>query len=423
MRVGFLFFAIGILCFLPAIAQQDTVYYKAKYFDPVIEEMRNQADSLAEIQDSITDDITERYDELEKYQKEHRRSLLFDVSHIKRPASPDEFSQVFHFPPEPQYLTGTCWCFSTTSLLESEVYRLTGRKIKLSEMYTVYFEYIEKVRYFVRERGMSNFGQGSESNAVLRMIKKYGAVPYNEYTGLTGGNTRHDHSRVSRELRALLAMVKENNLWDEAVVVEQARAILDKYLGEPPDMFDFDGRSVTPREFAAEILKINPDDYISVMSTLSIPFYTQGPFEVYDNWWNDSSYYNIPLDEWYAVMKKALNAGYSFEVGGDNSEPGWYGFEDIAVVPSFDIPQKNINQDSREFRFYNGTTGDDHGLHVVGLKWFDGRDWFLVKDSGRSGRWGKFKGYFFFRDDYMRLKMLTLIVHRDVLDDIVQRFE
>jgi len=37
-----------------------------------------------------------------------------------------------------------CWCFSTTSFLESEIYRLTQRKIKLSELHTVYWEYVEK---------------------------------------------------------------------------------------------------------------------------------------------------------------------------------------------------------------------------------------------------------------------------------------
>jgi C1A family cysteine protease len=33
--------------------------------------------------------------------------------------------------------TGTCWSFSTSSFLESEIERLTGEKVDLSEMYTV----------------------------------------------------------------------------------------------------------------------------------------------------------------------------------------------------------------------------------------------------------------------------------------------
>jgi len=33
--------------------------------------------------------------------------------------------------------TGTCWSFSTSSFLESEITRLTGKQVDLSEMYTV----------------------------------------------------------------------------------------------------------------------------------------------------------------------------------------------------------------------------------------------------------------------------------------------
>lgn len=36
-----------------------------------------------------------------------------------------------------QDITGTCWSFSSTSFLEAEIIRTTGRKIDLSEMYNV----------------------------------------------------------------------------------------------------------------------------------------------------------------------------------------------------------------------------------------------------------------------------------------------
>ena len=104
-------------------------------------------------------------------------------------------------------------------------------------------------------------------------------------------------------------------------------------------------------------------------------------------------------------------------------EPGYNGFEDAAVVPDFDIPQAYINQDAREFRMYNRSTGDEHGIHVVGYKVIDNRDWFLIKDSSRSGRWGDFEGYFFYRDDYIRLKMLFYVVHKDALKSVIKKFE
>ena len=95
----------------------------------------------------------------------------------------------WHNPPISQGNTGTCWCFSTTSFLESEAFRLHGVKVKLSEMYTVYWEYVEKATRFVKERGNSLFDEGAEANAVTDIWKKYGIVPESEYNGLEKGRT------------------------------------------------------------------------------------------------------------------------------------------------------------------------------------------------------------------------------------------
>jgi len=197
--------------------------------------------------------------------------------------------------------------------------------------------------------------------------------------------------------------------------------ILDKYIGRPPSTFQFEGREYSPKQFVAEVLKINLDDYVEAMSTMRTPFYTYGLYDVGDNWWRDSGYYNLPLDEWYGVIKNAVQKGYSVSIGGGTAEPGYYGVENIGVIPDFDIPQKNINQDSREYRFYRGTTGDNHALHVVGYLQKGDRDWFLIKDSGSGSRKGQLKGYFFFRDDYIRLKMLTFLVHKDAVKDLMDK--
>jgi bleomycin hydrolase len=53
----------------------------------------------------------------------------------------------------------------------------------------------------------------------------------------------------------------------------------------------------------------------------------------------------------------------------------------------------------------------------------DGRDWFLIKDSARSSRHGKFRGYYFYRGDYIKLKMLTYTVHKDIMKDLEDKFK
>lgn len=414
-----------LLSILPAAlaAQTDTVKYVPRYRDPVLREIEVKDSTVKANEDSLTSKIRDGQKLFKEAEKKKERTLRFDVSKIVRPASPEAFRAAFHFPPVRQYQTGTCWSFSTTSYMESEVFRLTGQKIKLSEMFTVYHEYVEKARYFIQQRGEKAIPEGSESNALTRIMKQYGAVPEEAYPGVLSPDGRHDHSRMFDEIQDFLAFVKDHNLWDEEEALAHVRIILNKYLGVPPATVTYGGKTMTPKEFMTDVLKLNPDDYIEIMSTLSIPFYTQGEFKVEDNWWHDSTYYNVPLAEWYATLKKVIGDGFTVAIGGDVSEPGLYGFEDLAVVPDFDVPQKYINQSSREFRIDIGNTGDDHGIHLVGIAQAGGHDWFLIKDSGSSSNWGKYKGYYFYRDDYVRLKMLEFQVHKDAVKELLKKFD
>ncbi len=401
---------------------RDAAVYQPKYHDPVIKQMEDHDKQVTKEEDELTAKIRAEQKAKKEANEKTATVLQFDMSRIDAPASPAVFKQAWHFPPVAQYLTGTCWSFSTTSFYESEIYRLTGQKVKLSEMWTVYWEYVEKMRRFVRERGDSLIDEGSESNALPRIWKQYGIVPEEAYPGVLSKDGRHDHSRLIAQLKELSQWVKANDIWDEGRVLAMTRVILDRELGAPPERFAYEGREYTPQQFLAQVAKLNLDDYVEFMSTLSLPFYTRGEYKVPDNWWHDASYYNVPLDEWYAALKHAVQQGYTVAIGGDVSEPGYNGFENAAVVPTFDIPQAYIDQNAREFRFANHTTTDDHGLHLVGWTSVDGRDWFLIKDSARSSRWGKFEGYYFYRDDYVRLKMLTFVVDKDAVPELLAKF-
>jgi bleomycin hydrolase len=407
----------------PAAAQQEQdqtnkAYYKVKHKDRVLEEIVDARDAAAARADSVTDLIREAQREREERKKEEANKLTFDFEGVEIPESPDVFESAFHFPPTPQYYTGTCWCFATTSFLESEVHRMSGKKIKLSEMHTVYYEYLEKVRRFVQERGDSYVAEGSETNAVMRIWKQYGVVPRADYEGVLAENGRYDHTPMMDEVTTFLEMVEDHGLWEEDYVLGGVRLILNRYMGEPPAEVRWKGRTYSPVEFLDEVLKIDVDDYVHVISTLKFPFYTKGEYEVPDNWWHSEDWHNLPLNVFYDVIVRAVGEGHTLAIGGDVSEPGYQGFEDAVIVPPFDIPEAYIDQDAREFRFANRTSTDDHAIHLVGHTREGNHDWFLIKDSARSSRWGKYEGYYFYREDWVKLKTLSYTVHKDAVEHL-----
>lgn len=399
----------------------DRAVYQPRYKDPVLTEMDVRNRERAAAAEEATNKVREAQKARREAETRDEKTLRFDMSKIERPTSPAVFEAPFHFPPQPQFLTGTCWSFGTTSFLESEVHRLTGERIKLSELHTVYWEYVEKMRRFVRERGDSYLAEGSESNALKRLLPRYGAVPAEAYRGVLAADGRHDHSRLIERLTHLAGWAKQHDEWDEELILAMTRVILDRELGPPPARFVWRNKTYTPQEFFAQVLKLHMDDYVDVMSTLQAPMYTRAEFRVPDNWWRDASYVNVPLAEWYAALRQAVEKGFTVAIGGDVSEPGINGFEDAAIIPDFDLPSESINQSSREFRIDNRTSDDDHGIHLLGLTRLGGHDWFLIKDSGRSSRWGKHEGYYFYRDDFIRLKMLTYMVHKDAIGNLLAK--
>src|SRR5262252_6924769 len=79
-------------------------------------------------------------------------------------------------PVKNQAITGTCWCFATTSLVESEEIRKDKQEIDLSEMYTVRNMYIEKAKNYVLRDGKAQFGEGGLGHDEIHAVATYGAV-------------------------------------------------------------------------------------------------------------------------------------------------------------------------------------------------------------------------------------------------------
>ena len=358
---------------------------------------------------------------------EPSKSFVVDLSSASLPNKFDLYkNQQWHNPPVSQGATSTCWCFCTTSFMESEAYRINKMQVRLSEMYTVYWEYVDKATRYIRERGNSAFEEGSEANAVTRIWKKYGIVPLDSYTGLLNGRKFHNHEAMFGEMKSYLTSLKATSSWDEDAAIATVKSIMNHYMGEPPSEITVNGKKISPMQYLKEVIRINPDDYVDILSYIQEPFYKKVEYKVPDNWWHNADYHNVPLDVFMATLKSIVRKGYTVSIGGDVSEPGFDRVTQCAVVPDFDIPSGYINDDARQFRFTNNTTTDDHGMHIVGYLEKDGRDWYLVKDSGSGSRNNdpnaKEFGYYFFSEDYVKLKMMDFMVHKDAVKDLLGKF-
>ena len=368
--------------------------------------------------------------EAKKEEKEPYKRFVMDQLGMDLPNDQNLYKTVWSNPTVSQGNTGTCWCFSTTSFYETEELRLYNKQVAMSQIYWVYCEYIEKARRFVEKRGNSAFAEGSEGNAVARLMKTYGAMPLEAFTGLTDDRKYHDHSTMYQEMNAFLNSLKSSNAWNMDYAFATIRSIMDHYLGTPPADFMVEGKKYTPQSFLKDYLKLNPEDYVEILSYKQEPFWQQVEYKVQDNWWHSKDYYNVPLDDFMKALKSAAKAGYSLSIGGDVSEPGFSRETNCAMIPDFDIPSAYINDDARQFRFSNETTTDDHGMQLIGyLENYKntGHDWYLIKDSSSGsrnvGQDNPNFGYYFFRDDYIKLKMMGFTVHKDAVKDLLVKFK
>jgi bleomycin hydrolase len=322
--------------------------------------------------------------------------------------------------------TGTCWSFSGVSFLESEIIRLTGKQIDLSEMYQVRNTYPLKAENFIMRQGKAQFSEGGLAHDVMNSVEKYGLVPNEAFSGMIADETKHDHAEMVAVLEAMLKTYVDNpgkklsNKWRAAI-----DGVLNIYIGENVNSFTFEGKQYTPQTFLA-MTKIEPKDYINLSSFTQAPFYSKFILNIPDNWSN-GSFYNVPLDEIMVTIDNALEKGFTVELDCDVSERTFSSKDGVAVIPENAennvkalqgiYPEKKITQEYRQIEFENYTTTDDHLMHITGLlRDQNGTKYYKVKNS-----WGTDKttvangGFIYFSEAYMRLKAISVTVHKDAL--------
>ena len=334
-----------------------------------------------------------------------------------------------------QHRSGTCWCFSALSFIESEILRTKGIEVDLSEMFVVGKSYHDRAIKYVRLDGHLNLAAGSSFGDVLHVIKDYGIVPNSEMPGLNYGTEKPEHFEMDAAIKGYTDAI--NSRPNKTLTTAWTRGldgIIAAYLGEYPTEFTVDGKTYTPESYR-DYLGINYDDYVNLSSFAHQPWYEQFVIEVCDNWRWDTAY-NLPVNELMEVMENAIMKGYTIAWGSDVSEKGftrngtaviveeqkakgsdmehWTGKSEAKQDEAKKVDDFVVTDEMRLEGYNNKTTTDDHGMHIYGIaKDQNGELYYMVKNSW--GESGKYKGIWYASEDFVSYKTLNIVVHKDAL--------
>lgn len=317
-----------------------------------------------------------------------------------------------------QNRSGTCWAYSTLSFFESEILKATGKTYDLCESFVANKTYMDRAIQVVRLHGDCQFSQGGSAYDVHYVLEHDGICPEDAmpFPGSLYGDSLHNFNEFFSVLSPYVeGIAKSNSKKLSGAWKNGLQGILDAYLGKCPESFTYQGKTYTPKTFAAS-LGLDWSNYVTFTSYTHHPFWTAFAVEVQDNWRYPLSW-NVPIEELSKIIDNAIMNGYTVAWGGDVSEDGFtrdglaylYDTKKIESLEGSDmarwlklsraekknvvdslgvlVPEITPTQEYRQERFDNWELTDDHGMLIYGIaKDQNGKEYYMVKNSwGKSG--------------------------------------
>lgn len=366
------------------------------------------------------------------------KKLLIAVSILLLSSAFTSFAQGYIFtdvvkvpatPVKNQASSGTCWSYATAAFIESELLRNGKGEHDISEMFAVRINYLNKMNDNYLRRGNGNLGQGSLAHMFTNIVKRHGMIPQEAYNGINYQSELNNHRELNKYITAFSAAAVELKQKSPQYDI-LAESILDTYLGKVPEKFNYRGKEYTPLSFASE-MGLNMDDYVEITSLSHIPFYEKSVIEVPDNW-DFGRFWNVPLEDFMAIIDNSLSNGYAVCWDGDVSEKGFSHKNGVAINPvqenieealKFEKICKEISVDQkiRQTGYENFTTTDDHLMLLTGIsKDQNGNKYYITKNSWGSER-NSMGGYLNMSESFVRAKSISIMVHKNSIPKEVRK--
>lgn len=350
-----------------------------------------------------------------------------------------------------QNRSGTCWDYSTLSFFEAEILKKSGKTYDLCESFVANKTYMDRAIQVVRLHGDCQFSQGGSAYDPLYVLQHYGICPENAmpFPGSLYGDSLNNFNEFFAVMTPYVTAVaksdskKLSSQWKVGL-----QGILDAYLGKCPESFQYEGKTYTPKTFAAS-LGLDWNDYVSFTSYTHHPFWTAFAVEVQDNWRNPLSW-NVPIDDLSKIIDNAVMNGYTVAWGGDVSEDGftrtglaynldtkkmksltgsdmakWLGLTRKAknnVIDSLgvNVPEVKPTQEQRQQRYDDWELTDDHGMLIFGIaKDQTGREYYMVKNSW--GEAGDYKGIWYMTKDFIVANTMDFLVNKNAVPKDIRK--
>lgn len=355
-----------------------------------------------------------------------------------------------------QKQSGRCWMFAATNVFRIEVMKnLNLKNFELSQSYPLFYDKLEKSNFFL-ENVISTFDEetssrlfsyllqepvndGGQWDMFVSLTQKYGVVPKQVMPETANSsNTRALDRYLTLKLRQFACDLRKMHQKGASLVeirknkekmLNTIYRILVISLGVPPKKFTFETRDkdnnfirikdITPLEFYKKYVKLDLNDFISVINapTKDKPFHRSFTVKFLGNvvGGRQVKYLNLPIDDLKRLAIAQLKDGQAVWFGSDvgqfsNRELGFLALNSYNVDELFstDFPMNKAE------RLDYGESLMTHAMVLTGVNLEDDKpNRWKVENS-----WGDAtgnKGFYVMSDQWFSEYTYQIIVNKKYL--------